>query len=42
MYLVIKIKRGWAVQNSNTFVVSHTCKTEAEANRVAEKLNAKG
>lgn len=41
MFKAIQVKRGWVVQNVNTYVIAHTCKTEAEAVAVADKLNRK-
>lgn len=39
MYIIVKLKRGYAVQNARTNSIVFTCKTESEANAVFVRLN---
>lgn len=38
-YVVVALKKGWAVQNSRTMAILSTHMTEREAQRVAKVLN---
>jgi hypothetical protein len=39
MYVVIKTKAGWAVQNAKTYHVVIVCPTESQAINIAAKLS---
>lgn len=39
MYIVIELKRGWAVQHTKTFRIVSTGLSELQAIRICETLN---
>jgi len=39
LYTVVKLKSGWAVQNTNTFTIVFTSVIELQAVKVAATLN---